>query len=49
MANPTISFATDEIRRVRSDETSQAETTALDLNDGIVGHGWSRRELSAVY
>lgn len=35
MANPAIQFATDEIRRVRSDE-SHAETSALDLNEGIV-------------
>ena len=37
MANTTIHFATDHIRRVRSDD-SRAETSAVDLDDGIVNH-----------
>lgn len=37
MENPTIQFAPDEVRRVRSDE-SRAETTAYDLNEGIVSN-----------
>lgn len=37
MAPPAIQFTEDEIQRVRSDE-SRAETTAVDLSEGVVSN-----------